>query len=178
MAGGSLTVTTTSYPQLSQVGSRLLCWAGVNSSQVAIDTQGGTTKFKIPEEAFAVADLLLEPNGANVLAGYVAGTHVSYAATNGLAASTPTCLSNANLNLRPTLTSIATNVGGNKGAVTLTVAHTANVDIAWGDGTSDLNQAPGAIAHTYSNGGGAVYTITVNEVAAPTIVVSSVVQLP
>ena len=178
MAGGSLTVTTTSYPQLSQVAARLLCWAGTSASQVAVDTQGGTTKFKVPEEAFAVADLLLEPNGVNVLAGYVAGTNVSYAATNGLAARTPTCLSNANLNLRPTFTTIATNVGGNPGAITLTVAHTANVDILWGDGTSSLNQAPGAIAHTYSNGGGAVYTITMSEVSAPTIVASSVVQLP
>lgn len=178
MAGGSLTVTTTSYPQLQQVASRLLCWAGANSSQVAIDTQGGVTKLKVPEEAFAVADLLLEPNGVNVLAGYVAGTDVSYAATNGLAAQTPTCLSNANLNLRPTFTSIATNVGGDPAVVTLTFAHTVNVDIFWGDGTSDLNQIPGALNHTYSNGGGAVYTITMNEVSALTVVASSTVQLP
>lgn len=185
MAGGSLTVTVDSYIQLQAAAQRIVCWAGpIDSLQLGVSTQAGRTVLTVPEAIFAAHGALsLKPGGANVLAGYVAGTHVTVSAGNGLAAqTTPGGACPANLALLPGPTSITVNVGNDRGAISLVYANAAGagtVNIHWGDGTSSLAQAEsGTIAHTYANAGGASYTIRIEDASATANFTNTIVQLP
>lgn len=185
MPGGSLTVTVDSYVQLRAAAQRIVCWAGpTDSLQLGVSTQSGRTVLTVPEAIFAAhGALTLKPGGVNVLAGYVPGTHITVSGGNGLnSQTTPGGACPANLALLPGPTSIATNVGGNRGAISLVYANavgSGTVNIFWGDGTSNLAQAEsGTIGHTYANAGGAAYTIRIEDASAPASFTNTIVQLP
>lgn len=185
MAGGSMTITVPSYTMLAQVAQRVTCWAGgvggADTRRVKIITvTPGPAAIQIPEEIFAAhGALALEPGGADILSGYVAGTNVTFAAVNGASAgqNPNTCAASA---AQPTITTIAMNVGGNPLAITLNYTNTANgtVDITWGDGTSTLGAAEsGASNHTYPYSPG-TFVIRVADASAPATFVETTVYLP
>lgn len=165
MAGGSLTVTVDTYAQAPAVAQRLLCqMSAANRPYLRTDrAANGAIAFVMPEERFP-ANVLLKRLGTDLLSGYVAGTHVSYNASNGMAIeqNVNTCPSSA---AQPTTTgaSFLTNVGSNPLAVSLIYANVVAaglVDIFWGDGTSTLGAAEsGTENHTYTLTG--VYQIRV-----------------
>ena len=181
MAGGSLTITVDSYGQLAAVAQRVLCWALTDKGKVRIDTQGSVAKVVIPEEVFAgKGSLLLRRGGTDLVAGYVAGTHIVFAAGNGVLAvqqNVNTCPSSA---AQPNPTAMATIVGGNPLATTLTYANVGaagTVDIFWGDGTSTLGAAEsGTSNHTYLFPG--EYTVSVRDASVPTDIGTVVVHVP
>ena len=80
MAGGSLTVFADTYPQLKAVAQRVLCWATTDADLVTTTTStpnGTTTAIRVPEEVFAgKGSLVLKRAGTDLVAGYVAGTHI------------------------------------------------------------------------------------------------------
>lgn len=169
MAGGSLTISVSTYAQLQQVAQRVLCWvAAVNRPRVRTTSNVPFTSIVVPEEAFGAGALVLRRGGTDLVAGYVAGTHISYTTgnTNVAVGQDPsTCPASTN---QPTIVSMATNVGGNPLAVTLNYANFATagtVNVFWGDGTSTLGAAESdaALAHTYPNAGGIPYTVTVTD---------------
>lgn len=155
MAGGSLTVTVDTYAQAPAVAQRILCqMTAPNRPFLATDrAASGGIAFVLPEERFP-ANLLLKRGGTDLVAGYVAGTHITYNAGNGMAIeqNVNTCPASTT---QPTTTgaSFATNVGGNPLATTLTYANAVGagtVNIFWGDGTSTLGAAEsGSSNHTY-----------------------------
>lgn len=182
MAGGSLTITVPSYSVLQTVTQRVTCWAGgvagINN-QRQIQIQSWNNSIRIPEELFSIGALVLEPGGADLLAGYVAGTHITFAANNGTAAARNpnTCPADS---AQPTITTIAMNVGGNPLQITLNYTNTANgtVDITWGDGTSTLGAAEsGASNHTYPYRPG-TFTVRVADASVPTTFVETQVYVP
>lgn len=165
MAGGSLTISVGTYAEAPAVFARVLCWASTAANKLAIRTDraaSGTIAIVVPEANFGVGSLVLKRAGTDLVAGYVAGTHISYVAANGAAVeqNVNTCPSSA---AQPTVTSFATNVGGNPLAVSLVYANVAaagTVNIFWGDGTSTLGAAEaGTEAHTYTLTG--VYQIRI-----------------
>lgn len=167
MAGGSLTISVSSYPQLQQAAQRVLCWVAANNRlNVRIVSTTPFASIRIPEESFGVGSLVLRRGGTDLVAGYVAGTHISYTVGNGNVAvgqDANTCPASTN---QPTINSMATNVGSNPLAVTLNYANVAaagTVNVFWGDGTSTLGAAESnaALAHTYPNAGNIPYTVTV-----------------
>lgn len=182
MAGGSLTITVPTYAALQTVAQRVVCWAGgvagiANVRQIQILST--TPAIRIPEELFSIGALVLEPGGSDLLAGYVAGTHITFAANNGTAAAQNpnTCAASA---AQPTITTIAMNVGGNPLQITLNYTNTANgvVDITWGDGTSTLGAAEsGASNHTYPYRPG-TFTVRVADASVPTTYVETQVYVP
>lgn len=182
MAGGSLTITVPTYTMLQQVAQRVTCWAGgvagINN-QRRITVLSTIRAIKIPEELFAIGALVLEPGGADLLAGYVAGTNITFAANNGLAAgqNPNTCPADA---AQPVITTIAMNVGADPLAITLNYTNTGNgtVDITWGDGTSTAGAAEaGAENHTYPYRPG-TYTIRVADASVPATFVETQVFVP
>lgn len=181
MAGGTLTITVDSYGQLKAVAQRVLCWAAADKGRVRIDTQGTVPKVVIPEEIFGgKGSLLLRRGGTDLVAGYVAGTHVVFAFGNGNLAvqqDVNSCPSSA---AQPNGTAMATIVGGNPMATTLTYANVGaagTVDILWGDGTSTLGAAEsGASNHTYLFPG--EYTVTIRDASVPTDLGMVVVHVP
>lgn len=182
MAGGSLTVTMDINSQAPAVAQRMLCQiTGTNDQYLRTDTgRGSAIAFVLPEEYFP-ANMLFKRGGDDVLAGYVAGTHITYHVTNGNAIeqNPNTCPASTN---QPTTTApvFVTNVGGNPLATTLTYANVALaglVDINWGDQTSTLGAAEsGSANHTYPNNG--IYTITVTDATSATDTASMVVHVP
>jgi hypothetical protein len=182
MAGGSLTITVPTYAMLQTVTQRVMCWAGgvagySNARQIQIKST--SPAIVIPEALFTIGALTLEPGGADLLAGYVAGTHITFAANNGTAASQDpnTCAADA---AQPVITTIAMNVGGNPLAITLNYTNTGagTVDITWGDGTSTLGAAEaGAAAHTFPYRPG-VYTVRVADASVPATFVQTQVYVP
>lgn len=182
MAGGSLTITVPTYTMLQQVAQRVTCWAGGTAgynNQQRITVLSTIRAVKIPEELFTIGALVLEPGGADLLSGYVAGTHITFAANNGLAAARNpnTCPADA---AQPVITTIAMNVGANPLAITLNYTNTAagTVDITWGDGTSTLGAAEsGASNHTYPYRPG-TFTIRVADASVPTTFVETQVFVP
>lgn len=154
MAGGSITITVDTYAQLAAVASSVLCAVSApNRGLVRTSTSvGANTAIIVPEEAFP-GTLTLKRGGTDLLAGYVAGTQITFNAGNAAAIATNpnTCPARTN---QPTLTTIATNVGGNPRAITVNYANAVGagvVNIYWGDGTSTLGAAEsGAANHTYS----------------------------
>ena len=172
MAGGSLTISVSTYAQLQQVAQRVLCWT---TDDLAVRTTS-TTPFMsivIPEEKFGVGALVLRRGGTDLVSGYVAGTNISYAVSNANVAvgqDANTCPASTN---QPTINSMTTNVGSNPRAVTLDYANVAlagTVNVAWGDGTFTLGAAESnaALAHTYPNAGNIPYTVTVTDASDAT----------
>lgn len=175
MAGGSLTVSVSTYKQLEQVAQRILCWvAAANVGRVKTTSSVPFLSIVVPEEAFGVGALVLRRGGTDLVAGYVAGTHVTYTTGNtnvAVGQAAPGCPASTN---QPTILSMATNVGANPLAVTLDYANFAGaglVNVAWGDGTFTLGAAESnaALAHTYPNAGtvqsvgNVPYTVTVTD---------------
>lgn len=167
MAGGSLTISVSTYPQLQQVTQRVLCWvSAVNRFGVRTVSTTPFLSVRIPEEIFGAGALVLRRGGTDLVSGYVAGTHISYTVGNSNVAvgqDANTCPSSA---AQPTINSMATNVGSNPLATTLNYANFAGngtVNVFWGDGTSTLGAAESnaALAHTYPNAGNIPYTVTV-----------------
>lgn len=184
MAGGTLTITVPNYALLTQVAQRVTCWAGgvgnVDQRLIRILSTTPTPAIQIPEEIFAAhGALTLEPGGTNLLAGYVAGTHITFNANNGTSAwmNPNTCA--ADPAQSPTISTIAMNVGGNPLQITLNYANFAaagTVNITWGDGTATNGAAEsGASNHTYPYAG--VFTIRVADASAPTNFVETTVAL-
>lgn len=165
MAGGSLTVTVNTYAQAPAVAQRLLCQlTAPNQLKLRTDRAASNAiAFVLPEEAFP-ANILLLRGGVDLLAGYVAGTHITYNAGNGFAIeqNANTCPSSA---AQPTTTGAAfvINVGGNPLATSLEYANVVAaglVNIFWGDGASTLGAAEsGTELHTYPRTG--VYNVRV-----------------
>lgn len=159
MAGGSLTITAPDYPMLQQVAQRVVCWAGGTGnyntqSQIQIRPATPIPAVIIPEALFAIGALMLEPGGADLLAGYVAGTHITFSASNGLAAAINPNTCPAASGTPVTINSFATNVGANPLAITMNYdnfAGAGTVNVTWGDGTSTAGAAESnaALAHTY-----------------------------
>lgn len=167
MAGGSLTISVSTYSQLQQVAQRVLCWvAPVNRFGVRIVSTTPNASIRVPEELFGAGALVLRRGGTDLVSGYVAGTHISYTTGNtnvAVGQDANTCPASTN---QPTINSMATNVGANPLAVTLNYANFAGagtVNVFWGDGTSTLGAAESnaALAHTYPNAGNIPYTVTV-----------------
>ena len=181
MAGGSLTVTVDTYAQAPAVAQRILCqMSAANRPFLLTDrSASGNIAFRLPEERFP-ANLLLKRLGTDLLAGYVAGTHISYHAGNGNAIeqNVNTCPASTN---QPTTTGAAfnINVGGNPLAVSLVYANTVGnglVNIFWGDGTSTLAAAEsGTEAHTYTLT--AVYQVRIVDATSATDVASFYVDV-
>lgn len=185
MAGGSLTITVPDYRLLQQVAQRVTCWAGgvggADTRQIQIVSTTPVQSIRIPEEIFAAhGALALEPGGTNLLAGYVAGTNITFNAVVGAAAfrNPNTCA--ADNAQAPTISTIATNVGGNPLQITLNYANFAGagtVDITWGDGTATNGAAEsGNPNHTYPSPG--AFTIRVADASAPTIWTETTVVVP
>lgn len=159
MAGGSLTITVNQWKKVQPVVERVLCWltAG-NRDKVVIQTSRGDGKFgvRIPEEYFN-GSLVLKRGGTNLVAGYVAGTHIVADIGDGdvISQAVNTCPAST---LQPTTTALVTkSVGGNPRAVTLTYANAGGagtVNINWGDGTTTAGAAEsGSSNHTYPDVG-------------------------
>lgn len=174
MAGGSLTVSVSTYSQLQQVAQRVLCWvSAANQPRVRTTSTVPFASIVIPEEAFGAGALVLRRGGTDLVAGYVAGTHVSYTTSNtnvAVGQTTPTCPPSTN---QPTILSMATNVGSNPLAVTLNYANFAGagtVNVAWGDGTftNGAAESNAALPHTYPNAGSIPYTVTVTDASDAT----------
>ena len=171
MAGGSLTITANNYAQLPAMIQRVLCWvAPANRFRVRTSSMSSVTSIVVPEEAFGAGSLVLRRAGTDLVAGYVAGTNITYNVSNTNVAveqNANTCPASTN---QPTISGLVTGVGGNPLATTLTYANVAAagvVDIFWGDGTSTLGAAEsGTSNHTYALGG--VYTISVRDASVPT----------
>lgn len=182
MAGGSLTITVPSYAALQTVAQRVVCWAGgvagINNVR-QIQIRSWNNSLYIPEALFAIGALVLEPGGADLLSGYVAGTNITFAANNGTAAyqNPNTCAASA---AQPTITTIAMNVGSNPLAITLNYTNTSagTVDITWGDGTSTLGAAEsGAAPHTFPYRP-ATFTVRVADASVPATFVETQVYVP
>lgn len=180
MPGGSLTVAVASYNMAPAVAQRMLCQV-TNDQAIRTDTsRGPTIAFILPEENFP-ANLILMRAGTDLLAGYVAGTHISAYIDNGdsVEQNPNTCPSSA---AQPTLTApgFVTGVGGNPLATTLTYANlggAGTVNIAWGDGTSTLGAAEsGSSNHTYPNNG--YYIITITDATSATDIAVTQVHVP
>lgn len=168
MAGGSLTITAETYFQLTAAAERVLCWtAAANDRNVQVLMGVSPTGYalRVPEESFGAGSLVLRRGGTDLVAGYVAGTNITYALSNANVAvgqNANTCPASTN---QPTISGLTTNVGGNPRATTLAYANVAAaglVNIAWGDGTSTLGAAESGTAnHTYPDVG--TWTITVTD---------------
>lgn len=185
MAGGSLVITVPDYRLLQQVAQRVTCWAGgvggADTRQIQIVTAFPVQAIRIPEEIFAAhGALALEPGGTNLLAGYVAGTNITFNAINGAAAfqNPNTCA--ADNAQAPTISTITMNVGGNPLAITLNYANftgAGTVNITWGDGTVTNGAAEsGASNHTFPNAG--AFTVRVADASAPTVWTETQVIVP
>jgi hypothetical protein len=152
MANGSLTITADIYGQLPAIAQSVLCWSTADGL-IKTSSAGPVTAIVVPEEAFGVGALELKRGGTDLVAGYVAGTHISVNVGNGGAIENDANVCAARTN-QPTISTIATNVGGNPRAITVNYANVVaagTVNIYWGDGTSTLGAAEsGAASHTYS----------------------------
>lgn len=184
MAGGTLTITVPSYTALQQVAQRVSCWAGGVANQSnnrRIRVSSWTRAIVIPEELFSIGALTLEPGGTDLLAGYVAGTHITFSAVNGTAAAQNPNTCAADPAQAPIINSITMNVGGNPLAITLdydNFATAGTVNITWGDGTSTLGAAEaGTENHTYPYRPG-TFTLRVADASVATDFVETQVYLP
>lgn len=184
MAGGTLTITVPTYAMLQTVAQRVMCWAGgvagINNTR-QIQIKSTSPAIVIPEALFSIGALTLEPGGADLLSGYVAGTHITFAANNGTAAfqNPNTCA--ADPAQSPIINSVTMNVGGNPLVITLdydNFATAGTVNITWGDGTSTLGAAEAdAINHTYPYRPG-VFTVRVTDASVATDFVETQVYIP
>lgn len=185
MAGGTLTITVPNYAMLQQVAQRVNCWAGgighADSRRIRIITATPVQAIRIPEEIFAAHGALsLEPAGPNLLAGYVAGTHITFNAGNGTTAAMNPNTCAADPAQAPEITSVTMNVGGNPLAITLNYVNfggAGTVNITWGDGTATNGAAEaGASNHTYPYAG--VFTLRVTDASVATDFTETTIYLP
>lgn len=185
MAGGSLTITVPDYRLLQQVAQRVTCWAGgvggADTRLVQIVSTTPVQSIRIPEEIFAAhGALTLEPGGADLLAGYVAGTNITFNAVDGTAAFRNPNTCTADNAQAPVITSVTKNVGGNPLVITLTYANfggAGTVNITWGDGTVTNGAAEsGAPNHTFPNAG--AFTVRVADASDTTIWTETMVVVP
>lgn len=182
MAGGSLAVTVTNYAMAPSVAQRMLCWlAAANKPFLATDrSASGTITFRIAEERFGAGSLLLKRGGTDLVSGYVAGSNISYTIDNGgsIEQNANTCPASTN---QPTVTTFATNVGGDPTATTLTYANTGGngtVNIAWGDGSTTAGAAEsGSSNHTYAVVP-ATYKIVITDASSSADVATLYVHVP
>lgn len=182
MPGGSLTITVPNYQMLQQVAQQVTCWGGgvAGDRRIQIVTSTPVQSIRIPEEVFAgKGALALEPGGADLLSGYVAGTHITFNANNGTVAGMNPATCAADPAQSPTISTIDMNVGGNPLAITLNYANFAGagtVNITWGDGTATNGAAEsGASNHTYPYPG--VFTIRVTDATVSTDFVETTIAL-
>lgn len=181
MAGGSITITVESYGQLTAVAQRVLCWALTDKGKILLNTGTSVPSVVIPEAVIGgKGALLLKRGGTDLVSGYVAGSNPVFAFGNPalpMETDVNTCPSSAT---QPNSTSLATNVGGNPMATTLTYANVGaagTVNIAWGDGTSTLGAAEsGTSNHTYLYPG--QYTVVVTDASVGTDIGRAVVHVP
>jgi hypothetical protein len=181
MAGGSLTLTTNTYAALTHIAQRVLCSvaaANVPTIQMRSGATAGTMSIYIPEESFG-ANLLLQRGGTNLLAGYVAGMHISFNAGNAttIGQDVNTCPASTN---QPVVSAVTTNIGGNPASMSITYANVAAsglVNIYWYDGTSTLGAAEsGTAAHVYPFPG--VYNIRIEDATNPADFAVTTVKIP
>jgi hypothetical protein len=185
MAGGTMTILVPNYAMLQQVAQRVTCWAGgvggADNRRIQINSwaQSGQA-IVIPEEIFAAhGALTLEPGGADILSGYVAGTNVTFDANNGTVAflNPNTCTDNTDA---PQITNVTMNVGGNPKAINLAwinATGAGTVNITWGDGTATNGAAEASNAnHTYPYSG--VYTIRVTDASVASAWTETTVYIP
>lgn len=177
---GTISIQTDSYAMLTPIAQRVLCWAAADKQRVRVDTSGRVPLIVIPEEIIAgKGALALRRGGADVVAGYVAGTNVVYSATNALAAVSRSqsvaqvCVADTN---QPTFSNVV--LTGFQVALTYAnVAAAGTVNIDWGDGTQTLGAAEsGTSNHTYTNPGS--YRITVTDASSPADTGFLVVHIP
>lgn len=185
MAGGTMTITVPTYAMLQQVAQRVTCWAGgpggSDNARIRVNSwalPGGA--LVIPEEIFAAHGALsLEPGGADILSGYVAGTHVTFNANNGTTAflNPNTCTDNTDA---PEITTVTMNVGGNPLVINMAWVNAVGagtVNITWGDGTSTAGAAEASNAnHTYPHPG--TFTIRVTDASAATAWTETTIYVP
>lgn len=184
MAGGSLTITVPSYAALQTVLQRVTCWAGGvaginNQRRITVLSTTASPSVFIPEELFSIGALALEVGGPDLLAGYVAGTNITFNANNGTTTyiNPNTCAASPAL---PTIGAVTMNVGGNPLAVNMAWVNTANgtVDITWGDGTSNLAAVEsGNLNHTYPYRPG-TFTVRVADSTAPATYAETQIYVP
>lgn len=181
MANGSLTITTNTYAALTNIAQRVLCSisaANIPTVQMRSGATAGTMSIYLPEESFG-ANLLLQRGGTNLLAGYVAGTHISFNAGNAttIGQDVNTCPASTN---QPVVSAVTTNIGGNPASMSITYANVAAsgvVNIYWGDGTSTLGAAEsGTSAHVYAFPG--VFNIRIEDASVPTDFGVTTVKIP
>lgn len=177
---GSMTISVDTYDQLVPLTQRVLCWAAADKQRVKIDTQGSVARVVIPEEIMSGKGALnLRRGGVDILSGYVAGTNVSYSATNALGAmSKPinggwTCFVDTN---QPTFSNVV--LAGFQVTVTYAnVTSNGTVNINWGDGSSTNGAAEsGSSAHTYTGPG--TYRITITDASSAADTGFLVVYIP
>jgi hypothetical protein len=176
MAGGTIRITVDNNSQLPPVAQTVLCWAAADANKIRTDSQGSRMAIVIPEEVISGKGALnLRIGGADIVSGYVAGTHVAVAAGNANPASGRAYAAcTAKGASGPQLTFA---VAGR--AVTATVINTGNgtVSINWGDGsavTTGVAEA-GTSVHTYAWPG--AYNVTVTDESVPTAVATFVVAV-
>lgn len=167
MPGGTVTITADSYGQVAPIAQTVLCWAAADAGKIRTSTQGRSTAIVIPEEVIAGKGALnLRIGGADIVSGYVAGSHIVVAAGNSNPASgRPYAACTAKGASGPQLTFA---VAGR--SVTATVINTGNgtVSINWGDGTAVTTGVAenGTSVHAYAWPG--TYNVTVTDESAPT----------
>ena len=187
MANGSLTITAPNFPMLQQVAQRVSCWAGgvaayQNQAQIRIRQATPTPALIVPEALFSIGALVLEPGGADLLSGYVAGTHITFSANNGTAAfqNPNTCAADA---AEPVIINgFATSVGANPLAITMDYANFAGngtVNVTWGDGTTTAGAAESnaALAHTYPYQPGS-FVVRVTDASVSTVWTETTITIP
>ncbi len=168
MAGGSLTISVSSYAQLKQVAQAVTCWAGGPGGtlvrQISTTSNGPVTAIRIPEELNTIGALTLKRGGANLWSGYIVGSDAVYNAANGtvMGINANTCPARTD---QPTVTSFAV-AGTTATMVYANVAAAGTVDIFWGDGLSTLGAAEsGTEVHAYGRKG--TFTVTITDVSTP-----------
>lgn len=181
MPGGSIRVTVDTYFQLEQVTQRVLCWALTDKGKIKIDTGTPVPSVVIPEEVIAgKGALILKRGGTDLTSGYVASSNVTFGFGNNQLPMNQNPNTCAVITQQPNATSIATGIGGNPMATTLTYANFATagtVNIDWGDGTATNGAAEsGTSNHTYPGPGS--YKITITDASVGTDLGNTWVRVP
>jgi hypothetical protein len=170
MAG--LTIFVPNYKLLQSVAQRVLCWAGPTlRNRVGVDTSTTpVSSIFVPELLIlTLGPLELRDSGPDVTAGYVAGSSITFFASNGEATfqDPSTC---ALLSVPPQILDfVVTNAALLEVELTYDMsAAGTGVFVDWGDGfIEDLSgDASGTFPHTYPLSG--VYTVVVTDASDDT----------
>ena len=176
MPGGTVTITADSYGQIVPVAQTVLCWAAADAGKVRTSTQGRSTAIVIPEEIIAGKGALnLRIGGADIVSGYVAGSHVVVASGNSNPASGRNINGCAAKGANGPQLTFA--VAGRTVTATVNNAAAGTVKINWGDGTAETTGVAqgGTSVHAYAWPG--TYTVTVTDEDAPTATAAFVVAV-